>query len=292
MDYDRDAVITVDTLSYRYPKNDENTLYDLSFTIPRSSVFGFLGPSGSGKSTTQKILMGLLRSYRGKVTVAGETPGTNTNTFYRKIGVAFEFPHFYESFTARENLLFYLQFYDVPRAQRPRTVDSWLARLGLSADRDKKVGDFSKGMKMRLNFCRAVQHEPDILFLDEPTSGLDPINARRLKDLILEERTKGRSIFLTTHDMAVADQLCDDLAILDEGRIIAGDTPEALKAAHGRREVEVVRHDGQVRVFPLSDIGEDRAFLRFIADGRVKTIHSLEATLEQVFLNLTGRSLE
>ncbi|MCG8480229.1 MAG: ABC transporter ATP-binding protein [Spirochaetales bacterium] len=285
-------MIAVNALSYRYPDNGEDTLHDLTFTVQSGSVFGFLGPSGSGKSTTQKILMGLLGNYRGAVTVAKENPGKHNKQFYKKIGVGFEFPHFYEAFTARENLLFYLQFYDIPRTRHLDIVDSWLGKLGLSGDGDKKVGDYSKGMKMRLNFGRAVQHEPDILFLDEPTSGLDPINSRKLRNLILEEKAKGRSIFLTTHDMVVADQLCDDLAILNEGRIIAGDTPGTLKATHGRAEVEVTRSDNERRVFPLADIGTNRDFLQFIAGGDVKAMHSLEATLEQVFLNLTGRVLE
>jgi fluoroquinolone transport system ATP-binding protein len=166
--------------------------------------------------------------------------------------------------------------------------------VGLQADADKRVAEFSKGMRGRLTLARALMHRPELLFLDEPTAGLDPLTARRVRQLIRQARDRGATIFLTTHDMVTADELCDRIAFLVDGRIAALDTPRTLRVNYGRRSVRVERvRDGNSEVceFPLEHIGNDEAFLSWIRGGTIESMHTLETTLEDVFVQLTGRGL-
>jgi fluoroquinolone transport system ATP-binding protein len=162
----------------------------------------------------------------------------------------------------------------------------------LADDADKRVSEFSKGMKMRLNFIRALLHNPDVLFLDEPTSGLDPLNARVIKNIILDLKAAGKTIFLTTHNMFDADQLCDQVAPLHEGEIKNLDTPLALKLRYGSPKVKVTQKEqpGQL-VFDLVRLGQNEAFLRLLQADQIQTIHSEEATLEDAFIKVTGERL-
>ncbi|MDF2656460.1 MAG: ABC-type multidrug transport system, ATPase component [Bacillota bacterium] len=185
-------MISVRNLKFSYTR--EAFIEEIHFEVKTGEIFGFLGPSGAGKSTLQKILTGLIKSYSGEVVVNGEEPRRHSKTFYEEIGVDFEFPSLYEKLTAKENLIFFSSLY-----QKHRDIGSLLDSVGLAQDADKKVADFSKGMKSRLNFIKALLHDPSLLFLDEPTSGLDPSNSRVMKDLILQEKNKGKTIILTTH---------------------------------------------------------------------------------------------
>ncbi|MCK4778272.1 MAG: ABC transporter ATP-binding protein, partial [Actinomycetia bacterium] len=196
-------MIEVNNLNFTYPGNNDPTVKDLNFKIKEGEIFGFLGPSGAGKSTTQKILIGILKGYSGQVSVNDTEVNIAESTFYEKIGVAFEFPNLYTKFTAIENLNFFKSLY------RGETEDPMhlLEKVGLAEDANLRVSSFSKGMKMRLNFCRAFLNKPEIVFLDEPTSGLDPMNSRKIRDIILKKRDDGLTIFLTTHNMTVADEL-------------------------------------------------------------------------------------
>jgi fluoroquinolone transport system ATP-binding protein len=284
------SVIHVAGLGYRYPGAAEPAIEGLGFDVAPGEVFGFLGPSGAGKSTTQRILIGLLRGYAGQVEVFGRPPADWGGDYYERIGVAFELPNHFLKLSARENLRYFARLY-----QR-ETLDpvAVLAELGLEADADLRVGAFSKGMKVRLSLARALLHQPELLFLDEPTAGLDPVNARRVKDLIRRQSEGGKSVFLTTHDMAVADQLCDRVAFLVDGRIRALDSPRAFRLRHGAPRVRVeFRADGQLaaREFPLAGLADEAAFLDLLRGGQVQTLHSLEATLEDVFVAVTGREL-
>ncbi|HEV2668736.1 MAG TPA: ABC transporter ATP-binding protein, partial [Blastocatellia bacterium] len=197
-------MITVENLSFNYPKTVEPALRGLSFGISRGEIFGFLGPSGAGKSTTQKILIGLLKDYQGQVSVLGKDLKDWRADYYERIGVSFEAPNHYLKLTALENLRYFAALYG-DATQEPRGL---IERVGLGADGDKPVSQFSKGMKNRLNVARALLHDPELLFLDEPTTGLDPVNARLIKELIEEQRSAGKTVFLTTHNMTVADELC------------------------------------------------------------------------------------
>lgn len=282
-------MLHVSKLSYKYPGSSEDTLKDITFSIKPGEVFGFLGPSGAGKSTTQKILYKLLKGYDGHLEFAGKELNRWGRDFYEKIGVSFELPNHYLKLTAEENLQFFSSFYKAGR----KDFGVLLERVGLENDRKKLVAEYSKGMKMRLNFVRALLHDPDMLFLDEPTSGLDPVNAGKIKKLIRELKEQGKTIFISTHNMADADQLCDRVALLHRGEIKALDTPASLKLQFGTRTVEVTTIGGshEVKVFNLDRIGENPQFLDFIAQNEIATIHSQEATLEEVFIKITGEQL-
>jgi fluoroquinolone transport system ATP-binding protein len=263
----------------------------MRFAVARGEVFGFLGPSGAGKSTTQKILIGLLRGYRGHVTVLGREVAAWGSDLYERIGVAPELPNHFLKLTALENLTYFGSLYGRP-GHRPETVLAW---VGLADDARRRVSQFSKGMMARLTLARALLHDPELLFLDEPTSGLDPGNARRVQDLVRAQQGAGKTVFLTTHNMAVADELCDRVAFVVDGRIALVGAPRALKLAHGRRTVRVeFRVDGRLdrRDFPLDGLADDSAFLGLLRTAPVQTVHSQEATLEDVFIRVTGHPLD
>jgi fluoroquinolone transport system ATP-binding protein len=262
----------------------------VTFAIERGAVFGFLGPNGAGKSTTQKVLVRLLAGYTGDVTVLGRPLGEWGSEYYERVGVSFELPNHFLKLTATENLRYFASLYSGPT----RPAAELLEYVGLEADGEMPVSQFSKGMKNRLTVARALLHDPDLLFLDEPTSGLDPGNARRIRDLIRRQQAQDRTIFLTTHDMAAADDLCDRVAFIVDGRFACIDSPRELKLRFGEPTVRVEHvTDAGLAVddFSLAGIGDNRAFIDLLRTGNVRTIHTREATLEDVFLRVTGTSL-
>ncbi|GAB2733720.1 ABC transporter ATP-binding protein [Salinifilum aidingensis] len=283
--------VSVQDLTYTYAGSSEPAVRGMDFTVGPGEVFGFLGPSGAGKSTTQKILIGLLTGHGGRVSVLGADPAAAGQDHYRNIGVSFELPNHYQKLTALENLELFAQLHD-GAATDPREL---LDAVGLAADARTKVGRFSKGMQVRLGFARALLHGPALLFLDEPTSGLDPRNARRILDLVLEQKARGTTVFLTTHDMATADELCDRVAFVVDGRIAALDAPKELKVARSQRAVRVEYRTGSGELaaaeFDLDGLADDAAFRELVRTQRVETLHSQEATLDDVFVETTGRSL-
>lgn len=283
-------VIEVEGLVCAYPGSREPAVRGVGFSIDRGEIFGFLGPSGAGKSTTQKVLIGILRSFEGRVRVLGRDPRTQGPEYYEHVGVGFELPNHFARLTAAENLRFFASFYDRPT----RPVGELLERVGLADDANRRVDQFSKGMKMRLNFVRALLHDPEVLFLDEPTSGLDPVNARVLKDIVLEERDRGKTIFLTTHNMHDAEELCDRVAFIVDGQIKRIDSPRALRMERSLRRVRVeYLEDGRVlsREFALDGIGRDGDFLGLLAGREIVSLHSQEPSLEDLFIEVTGRRL-
>lgn len=283
-------MIQVDKLTYTYPGSDQAVLKDISFVVDRGEIFGFLGPSGAGKSTTQKVLNGLLRDYEGSVIVNGTRPGNKGRSFYENIGVAFEFPNLYLKLTARENLELFASFF---RAET-RDPDVLLEMVGLSGDKDTRVEAFSKGMKMRLNFIRALLNNPEILFLDEPTAGLDPSNARIMKDIILDLKSDGCTIFLTTHHMADAEELCDNIAFMVKGKLPVIDSRDNLKLKHGRKLVRVSYQKNKSTVhqdFKLDNLSVNKDFQDLISHEKIETIHTQEASLEEIFIKVTGQQL-
>jgi len=285
-----DPVIQTHSFWFSYPGADRPAVRDVAFAVERGEIFGFLGPSGAGKSTTQNVLIRLLDGYRGTITVLGRDLRTWDRHYYRRIGVAFEAPNHYLKLTARENLRLFAGLHG------GETLDphDLLERVGLEADGDKRVGEFSKGMRGRLTLARALLHRPELLFLDEPTAGLDPVSARRIRQVIRDARDAGATIFLTTHDMATADELCARVAFLVDGGIAALDAPRALRLAHGRRivRVEAMREGRRaVREFALDGLADDPDFQILLRSGDVETMHTLETTLEDVFVRVTGRRL-
>lgn len=284
-------MLRVRDLRYTYPGADEPALAGIDFNVDAGEVFGFLGPSGAGKSTTQKVLIGLLDDYEGRVRVfdreVADWPG---GELYERIGVAAETPNLYRKLTGRENLELFASLHGGPA----RDPEELLERIGLADAVNRRVGAYSKGMQMRLSLVRALLHEPDLVFLDEPTMGIDPGNARSVMDIIADLREAGTTVFLTTHNMAVADQLCDRVGFIVDGQVPVIGVPRALKLDHGEPTVRVeYRADGAVSeaTFPLADLDDDPAFLDLLAGERIETIHTDEATLEDVFIQVTGEEL-
>jgi len=285
-------MITVENLSYTYAGTAVPAIDALNFTIQPGEIFGFLGPSGAGKSTTQKILIGLLQGYQGRVTVFDRDLSQWGHDYYERIGVSFELPNHFLKLTARENLTYFAALY----ARTTRSPADLLAEVGLAGDGDRLVGQFSKGMKNRLTIARALLHDPEILFLDEPTAGLDPVNARRIREIIRGQQAGGKTIFLTTHDMAVADSLCDRVAFIVDGVIQLIDAPRQLKLQHGQAQVRVeylANGNGRFarQEFALANLAQNPAFWQLVQQYPIQTIHSQEATLEDVFIQVTGREL-
>lgn len=285
-------MVEVADLGFTYPGADTPAVQGLCFEIGEGEVFGFLGPSGAGKSTTQNILIGLLQGYAGDVRVMGASLDQWGPDYFEHVGVSFEFPNHYEKLSALENLEFFGSLYS-GEMEDPRHL---LELVGLDEDAATRVNSFSKGMKHRLNFARSLLNRPKLWFLDEPTAGLDPINARRIRDIVTEKQEAGITTFLTTHDMAVADALCDRVAFIVDGRLEVVDTPRDLKLAHGRRAltIEYARSEGGTasEEFDLDGLARDASFHRVLENERIETMHSQETTLEQVFVEVTGRSLQ
>ncbi len=282
-------MITVKNLSYTYPKNPLPTVKNINFEIKEGKIFGFLGPSGAGKSTTQKILIKLLSNFQGEIQISGKKLKNWNSEFYNHIGVGFELPNHYLKLTALENLKFFSTFY----TRKPESYIRLLGMVGLQEDANKKVENFSKGMKMRLNFIRALMHDPEIYFFDEPTAGLDPVNARNIKDIILDLKAKGKTIFVTTHNMHDADELCDRVAFLVDGEIKLIDSPHDLKLKNGERKlrVEYMNDKTQIVEFDMDGLGKNKNFIEIINKYKIQSMHSEEASLEDIFIKVTGRNL-
>ena len=285
-------VLDVSDLGFRYPGAEAPVLHELAFGIEEGEVLGFLGPNGSGKSTTQKILTRILFGYSGEVEVFGGDLRRHGSDYYNQIGVCFEFPNLYEKLSAEENLEFYRGFFDVP-TDSGREV---LERFDLPVGDRRPVSQYSKGMKMRLVLARSLLNRPRIWFLDEPTTGQDPQHSVLIRKLIRERADAGTTVFLTTHNMTVADELCDRVALLLDGKIAVIDAPKRLKLAHARRvaRVEVREPDPGVletRDFSLDDARDREELADWIRKRPIETIHTQEPTLEDVFLSMTGKGL-
>ena len=280
-------MIEVRDLSFSYTQKP--FIEGMNFDVKEGEIFGFLGPSGAGKSTIQKILLGMLPNYKGSAKVGGVECKKCGSDFYGTIGVDFEYSTMYEKLSARENLEFFSSLY----GKKGRSIDELLLSVGLENDGDKRVSDFSKGMKSRLNFIKALVHDPKLLFLDEPTSGLDPTNNRMMKDLILEEKSKGKTILLTTHNMQDATELCDRVAFIVGGKLFALDSPHNLIMSKGAAKVTYSWLDNgeQVASCELDKMSEDEKLQSLIAENRLMSIHSSEPTLNDIFMEITGRTL-
>lgn len=277
-------------LTFTYPRASSPAVRDVSFEVAKGNILGFLGPSGAGKTTVQNLMIGLLPVQHGSVKYEGKTLEEMGKSFYNRIGVSFENPNVYEKLTGLENLRFYGGLFDRPAV----SPEKLLAMVGLADAAHKRASEYSKGMRQRLVFARSLVNRPDILFLDEPVSGLDPDTAQRIKEVILSEKTRGVTVFLTTHNMFVADELCDEVAFINEGGLVALDSPRDLKLKFGQKAVRTeYRAGGELRseLLFLDSETDMRRLDQLVSSGTVETMHSQEATLEQVFIKLTGRGL-
>ena len=281
-------MIEVKDLTFSYGK-DKQALHGLDFTVEDGEIFGFLGPNGSGKSTTQKILTGILKGHGGKVSLFGQDiSAAQTQEFFQKIGVLFEFPYLYANLSAVDNLKYFSSFY--PKEQI-RSIEEVLEELEFKPDFFKKpVSSYSKGMRQRASMARALISNPKLLFLDEPTSGLDPSGAVLFRKIIEEERKKGTTVFLTTHNMLDADLLCDRVAFIADGEIKALDTPKNLKERNSNHRVVIDYLYQRRREVKTIEAPELEAGIPFAHD-EIISIHSQEPTLEDMFIQYTGRGL-
>ena len=283
-------MIKVEELYHSYSNDDKYAVKNISFEVEKGEVFGFLGPSGAGKSTTQGVLTGLLSLQKGNVTVAGYDVKHLRNEMFNHIGVSFEQSNLYSKLTAKENLTFYSKLFDVPT----RDPMELIKIVGLEGKENIRAGEFSKGMKHRLTFARSMLNDPELWFLDEPTTGLDPAIAATIKDIIKARNEQGVTVFLTTHNMFIADELCDRVAFIVDGEIKLIDSPKNLKLRYGKKMVDVeYKKDDVVLKNTFSTIqSEDRTrFKQIIDENEILTMHTKEATLEEIFIKVTGRGL-
>lgn len=284
-------MINVENLTFAYAGTNEPAIKDISFSVQPGEIFGFLGPSGAGKSTTQKILFRLLQGFQGSVQVFDRDLREWGYDYFEQVGVSFEMPNHYSKLTARENLRYFGALYQGAVAKPEELLDM----VGLLDDADMLVSQYSKGMKNRLSVARSLVNNPKLLFLDEPTAGLDPVNARKVKDLIKAQKDAGKTVFLTTHDMHIADELCDRVAFIVDGKLSLTDSPRELKLRYGKPEVRVefgLNGKTKERDFALAGLADNAEFLKLLREGNVRTLHTQEATLENIFIQMTGRSLE
>jgi ABC-2 type transport system ATP-binding protein len=262
----------------------------VSLTVAPGEIFGLLGPNGAGKSTMIRILTGRAKPTSGQAWVLGHDVPRELEAVRAQINLVAETPNVYQRATARENLELFCKLYGLPR----RRADEVLEQVRLSDAAGRKVRTFSTGMRQRLLLARALLNRPRVLLLDEPTRGLDPQSARELRDAVTALAEGGATIFLTTHDMTEADELCRRVAFLVDGKIVALDTTRALKLSlrGGTPAADVVLDDGADLRLALDEPGAAAQLHELIGAQRVRSIHSCEPTLAEVFIALTGRSLE
>lgn len=281
--------IIAEQLTYRY---GERTAVDhIHFDVAAGEVLGFLGPNGAGKSTTIKMLTGQIRPTEGKATLLGLDVSKHANQVQAQIGVAFEATNLYEQMTAVENLTLFAKLFGI-RGFNPQTL---LEKVGLGGRGNERVSGYSKGMKQRLMLARAMVSNPRILFLDEPTDGLDPVSSETIRAIIRDASEKGTTVFLTTHDMLEADKLSHRVAFINQGKIVALDTPHNLKQRFGKRamKVQVLCQDGslQEHEVPLDNDDTPQKVFNLFKQEQIVTVHTEEATLEDIFIGITGRGL-
>ena len=288
----------------------------INFEVGQGELFGFLGPNGAGKSTTQRMLTTLLEPTEGRIRIFGHDLAHDAYPVKRQIGLVPEESNVYGELTAWDNLMFTAKLYHVPRPERAGRAQELLETFGLWEKRDVKVEEFSKGMRRRLSIAMAIIHKPTLLFLDEPTPGLDAQSARAIRDLLRQLNAQGTTIFLTTHQIEEANQLCDRVAIINHGRIAAVDTPERLKQAFQRvQSVEIaLEPDGATHGESLATLPgvstavkmgdkwrlytkDPSALLPQVIDYaksrglRVVSLNTLGPSLEDVFLDITGQQV-
>jgi len=309
-------VIEVSDLTKYY--GDLLAVDHISFAVHEGEVFGFLGPNGAGKTTTQRMLTTLLEPTEGRIAIFGHDLARDAYPVKRRMGLVPEESNVYTELTAWDNLMFTAQLYRVPRAERAERARKLLAAFGLGEKQDVKVGDFSKGMRRRLSIAMALIHRPSLLFLDEPTPGLDAQSTRAIRDLVRQMNAEGTTIFLTTHQIEEANQLCDRVAIINHGRIAAIDTPERLKQTFQRvQSVQVALEEPPADSEPAGGLTslpgvttavkmgdkwrlytEDPSTLLPLLidyarahDLRVVSLNTLSPSLEDVFLEITGQQV-
>jgi ABC-2 type transport system ATP-binding protein len=276
------SIVVVEDLEKHY--GAVHAVDGVSFTVEEGEIFGLLGHNGAGKTTTIRMLTGRTRPTAGHATIAGFDVVDQMDEIKPIINLVFEDANLYERLTGRDNLAMFARLYGVPVAR----ADELLALVGLTEAASRRVKTYSTGMKQRLVIARALINSPRVLFLDEPTRGLDPSSARELREMIVALAGQGTTVFLTTHYMNEADELCDRVAFLKAGKIVALDSPRELKLKYGRRAARVLLDNREEREIDLTSPVDARELSGWMENGRVMTLHSEEGTLEDVFINIAG----
>jgi ABC-2 type transport system ATP-binding protein len=292
---------------------DRAAVDNLSISIPEGVVFGFLGPNGAGKTTTVRMLAALIAPTAGGANVAGYRLGDENKDVRKHVGILTETPGLYGKMSALQNLVFFARLYEVDEQRAVTQAEKYLKMLDLADRANDKVAGFSKGMRQKVAIARALIHEPPVVFLDEPTAGLDPEASRTVREFIKELRQEGRTIFITTHNLPEADELCDIIAVFRTS-LLRVDTPANLRrslfgtgtlvklAADPTRYTEVASalpfvkdvqvHDGALAV-RLDDPDERNPLLvqALVGAGApIRYIEPMDASLEQVYLELIDES--
>lgn len=309
-----DIAIKISNLTKRF--ENVTALDNLSLAVKYGEIFGLLGPNGSGKTTTINIVSGLSRPTSGQVKVLGYDITENTNAVHAVLGAVPQETALYEELTAWTNMTIHADLYGVCRSEREQRITNMLNLVQLYERRDNRVSTFSGGMKRRLALARALLHDPKLLYLDEPTLGVDVQSRRALWDYILDLKKKGKTILLTTNYLEEANALCDRLAILDHGRLVAIDTSSNLKRRYGDTIIEIETTSPisqnivtRMRTLPgitkvhqndkelkITSIGDNTSTIGQIVmlvtkETALRTISQREPNLDEIFLNLTGSAL-
>jgi ABC-2 type transport system ATP-binding protein len=292
--------VRVEGLAKRYgpPETGLLAVDHIDFEVRRGEVFGFLGPNGAGKTTTIRMLTGLSQPTGGSARILGLDRARELSRIKKRIGLVPEASNLYDELTAFDNLIFSMRLYGVPHREQAARAEELLERFRLTDKRDTRFGRLSRGMRRALTIAAALAHKPDLLFLDEPTTGLDVVSARNLRQIIAGLRDEGMTVFLTTHYLEEAERLCDRIAIMVQGRIVALDTLAGLRAeTEGFTGIEVTLAgpNGGTPIETRRLTGESvehlitKALEGARAEGRsVVALNTVRPSLEDVFVRLTG----
>lgn len=280
-----DTQIDTKDITMSFQKN--KVLNNISLNIEKGEIFGLLGPSGAGKTTLIKILTGQLKQTSGSAALFGKEISLIDRSCMSQIGMVLDNTGLYERLSCYDNLLLFARIYGIDKAE----IDIVLQKVGLQEARKKSVNKLSKGMKQRLIFARAIMHKPKILFLDEPTSGLDPVIASSIHTLIMEEKKKGTTVFLTTHNMEEATKLCDNVALLNKGNIVEFGNPYEVCRRYNHQNKLIILTKAGEKIVLMNHESSAIKVADYLSKNEIESIHSTEPNLETVFMELTGRGL-
>lgn len=269
--------------------DQRQVLNNISLSVEEGEIFGLLGPSGAGKTTLIKMLIGLLSATSGNIAILGKELDKKIDESFPSFGMVLDNDGLYDRLNCYDNLELYARIYSI--SNRKKVINDLLEKVGLIESSKKSVSNLSNGMRQRLSFARAILHSPKIVFLDEPTSGLDPATTLQIHSMMKTLKESGTTIFLTTHNMNEAQKMCDHLALLNEGNIVEEGTPEDICLHHRKKcEVNIEMTNGEKYMVDSHDL---LTVLQTVLDtnNKIRSIHSNEPNLEEVFIELTGRDL-
>ena len=272
-------MITVEKITKRF--GNKTALNQIQFNVEKGEIFGFLGPSGAGKTTLINILTGQLKADEGTTQLLGKDTKDLTPEDLAHIGLVGDSSGYYEKLSLEKNLIVYAKIYGLPNSR----VDEVLEQVGLLESKKTIAEKLSTGMRQRMFLARALLNRPELLFLDEPTSGLDPMTSKKIHRLLEELKAAGTTIFLTTHDMVEATELCDRISLLNQGDLVEIGTPrDIIQKYNKEKRVKVIFRDHSEKVMAFEDLKDQDM-------RQVELIHSMEPTLEDIFIQLTGEKL-